>query len=117
MYLERYVSSETSDEALARDARERLKGLIDVALEISDLKRFLGREKPTAITVSAFPFSPEKWIVRTWASVIGNADGTGERRGNPRESAKYDGLVCKADQSHVPDRNLVGGLLREMRAT
>jgi hypothetical protein len=37
---------------LDRDTADGLKALIDVALEISNLKEFLGREKPTVITVS-----------------------------------------------------------------
>ncbi|KAH9166339.1 phosphoglucomutase [Lactarius sanguifluus] len=39
MYVERY-----------RDTGEGLQALIDVALEISNLKQFLGREQPTVIT-------------------------------------------------------------------
>jgi len=35
---------------LARDVKDGLKALIEVALEISNLKEFLGREEPTVIT-------------------------------------------------------------------
>lgn len=53
MYVERYVPSEAGTEELSRDAADGLKGLIEVALELSNLKKFLGREKPTVITVSS----------------------------------------------------------------
>jgi len=53
LYVERYVGPEAGEEILAGDTAEGLKGLIEVALEISNLKEFLGREKPTVITVSA----------------------------------------------------------------
>jgi phosphoglucomutase len=52
MYVERYVGPEAGKEALAREAQDGLKGLIEVALEVSKLKEFLGRDKPTVITVS-----------------------------------------------------------------
>lgn len=51
MYVERYVAPEAGAAALNGDTAEGLKGLIEVALEISQLKKFLGREKPTVITV------------------------------------------------------------------
>lgn len=51
MYVERYVGPDAGKEELARDAAEGLKGLIEVALEVSKLKEFLGVEKPTVITV------------------------------------------------------------------
>jgi len=35
---------------LERDTADGLKALIEVALEISQLKEFLGRDKPTVIT-------------------------------------------------------------------
>ena len=50
MYVERYVPPNASPEELGRDTAEGLKGLIEVALEISKLKEFLGRDKPTVIT-------------------------------------------------------------------
>lgn len=53
MYVERYVAPEAGPEELSRDAADGLKGLIEVALELSNLKQFLGREKPTVITVSS----------------------------------------------------------------
>ncbi|KAF8269854.1 hypothetical protein EI94DRAFT_1771132 [Lactarius quietus] len=59
MYVERYVAPEAGEKELARDTGEGLQALIDVALEISNLKEFLSREQPTVITVSAissFPF-------------------------------------------------------------
>ena len=52
MYVERYVGPEAGEKELARDTGEGLQALIDVALEISDLKQFLGRDQPTVITVS-----------------------------------------------------------------
>jgi hypothetical protein len=39
---------------LDRSTADGLQALIDVALEISNLKEFLGREKPTVITVRVF---------------------------------------------------------------
>ncbi|KII87312.1 hypothetical protein PLICRDRAFT_113285 [Plicaturopsis crispa FD-325 SS-3] len=56
MYVERYVAPEAGAAVLRRDTAEGLKGLIEVALEISKLKEFLGREKPTVITVSLLSF-------------------------------------------------------------
>jgi len=50
MYAERYVSKDASAAELARPTAEGLQDLIDVALELSNLKQFLGREKPTVIT-------------------------------------------------------------------
>ncbi|KAI9464633.1 hypothetical protein BJY52DRAFT_1202727 [Lactarius psammicola] len=55
MYVERYVGPEAGEKELGRDTGEGLQALIDVALEISNLKQFLGREQPTVITVSALP--------------------------------------------------------------
>lgn len=52
MYVERYVAADAGAAALTKDAAEGLKGLIEVALELSKLKEFTGREKPTVITVS-----------------------------------------------------------------
>ncbi len=56
MYVERYLAPEAGKEALKKDAADGLKGLIEVALQLSKLKDFLGREKPTVITASCFPF-------------------------------------------------------------
>ncbi|KAH9930479.1 phosphoglucomutase [Epithele typhae] len=50
MYVERYVPADAGAEELAKDTQEGLKGLIEVALEISKLPEFLEREKPTVIT-------------------------------------------------------------------
>ena len=50
MYVERYVAPRAGAAELGRDTAEGLKGLIEVALEISHLKEFLGREEPTVIT-------------------------------------------------------------------
>jgi len=50
LYVERYVSPSAGATELGRDTAEGLKGLIEVALELSKLKEFLGREKPTVIT-------------------------------------------------------------------
>jgi phosphoglucomutase len=67
MYVERYVAPEAGDEELARDTGEGLQALIDVALEISNLREFLGREQPTVITVSDMLFSSKrKYTERTW---------------------------------------------------
>jgi phosphoglucomutase len=52
LYVERYVGPEAGEKVLAGDTAEGLKGLIEVALEISNLKEFLGRDEPTVITVS-----------------------------------------------------------------
>ncbi|KAG1907930.1 uncharacterized protein F5891DRAFT_974534 [Suillus fuscotomentosus] len=50
LYVERYVGPEAGEKVLAGDTAEGLKGLIEVALEISNLKEFLGRDEPTVIT-------------------------------------------------------------------
>ena len=50
MYVERYVAADKGAAELNKDTQEGLKGLIEVALEISRLKEFLDREKPTVIT-------------------------------------------------------------------
>jgi phosphoglucomutase len=54
MYVERYVAPEAGDVALRGDTAEGLKGLIEVALKISNLTEFLQREKPTVITVTLY---------------------------------------------------------------
>lgn len=50
MYVERYLPATASPEELARPAADGLASLIEVALEISKLKEYLGVEKPTVIT-------------------------------------------------------------------
>nr|VWO94132.1 Phosphoglucomutase [Ganoderma boninense] len=50
MYVERYVGADKGSAELDKDTQEGLKGLIEVALEISRLREFLEREKPTVIT-------------------------------------------------------------------
>lgn len=60
MYVERYVGPEAGEKELARDAADGLKGLIEVALEVSKLKEYLGRDKPTVITVSWSIFRTEQ---------------------------------------------------------
>ena len=52
MYVERYVPATAGPAELAKSAPEGLRSLIEVAVEISKLKEFLGRDKPTVITVS-----------------------------------------------------------------
>ena len=55
LYVERYVGPEAGEKELARDTGEGLQALIDVALDLSNLKEYLGREQPTVITVSVTP--------------------------------------------------------------
>ncbi|KAL0580461.1 Phosphoglucomutase-2 [Marasmius crinis-equi] len=50
MYVERYVAPDAGEKALVAQASDGLKGLIEVALNLSNLKEFLGREEPTVIT-------------------------------------------------------------------
>jgi phosphoglucomutase len=52
VYVERYVAPEAGETELSRPTGDGLHTLIDVALEISRLKHFLGRDQPTVITVS-----------------------------------------------------------------
>ncbi|KAF8506404.1 hypothetical protein BU17DRAFT_57674 [Hysterangium stoloniferum] len=49
MYVERYTKDERE---MGKKTEEGLKGLIEVALKVSRLVEFLGREEPTVITVS-----------------------------------------------------------------
>jgi phosphoglucomutase len=49
MYVERYVAADKREE-LAKDTKEGLQALIEVALEISKLQEFLNRDEPTVIT-------------------------------------------------------------------
>jgi phosphoglucomutase len=60
MYVERYLPPEAGAKELGEEAADGLKGLIEVALELSKLKEFLGRDKPTVITVSIHLFSLSK---------------------------------------------------------
>ena len=53
MYAERYVPANAGAAELAKPTPDGLKSLIEVALKISKLKEFLGREQPTVITVSS----------------------------------------------------------------
>lgn len=50
MYVERYVAAEKGAEELNKSTKDGLAGLIEVALEISNLKKFLARDEPTVIT-------------------------------------------------------------------
>ena len=50
MYVELYVAADKGAAELNKDTQEGLKGLIEVALELSSLREFLEREKPTVIT-------------------------------------------------------------------
>ena len=52
LYVERYSKVESE---YGLDAQDGLKPLIEVALSVSKLKEFTGREKPTVITVSPSP--------------------------------------------------------------
>ena len=52
MYVERYIPADAGAAELAKPTPEGLKSLIEVALEITKLKEFLGRDHPTVITVS-----------------------------------------------------------------
>ena len=52
MYVERYVPADAGPAELAKPVAEGLKGLIEVALAISKIEEFLGRNQPTVITVS-----------------------------------------------------------------
>ena len=54
MYVERYVPANAGVAELAKPTPEGLESLIEVALEISKLKEFLGRDQPTVITVSFY---------------------------------------------------------------
>ena len=50
MYVERYLPASAPKEELAKPAAEGLQSLIEVALELSKLKEYLGVDKPTVIT-------------------------------------------------------------------
>jgi phosphoglucomutase len=78
MYVERYVAPEAGEAELARDTGEGLQALIDVALEISNLKQFLGREQPTVITVSDMRFPGKEIILNGYGH--SNGERSLERR-------------------------------------
>ena len=65
MYVERYVPATAGPTELAKPAAEGLKSLIEVALEISQLKKFLDREEPTVITVSFIINTLESFPIMT----------------------------------------------------
>lgn len=50
LYVEKYSKNEAE---YGHDAQDGLKPLIEVALDISKLKEYTGRDKPTVITVSS----------------------------------------------------------------
>jgi phosphoglucomutase len=50
MYVERYVPASAGPAELSKPAAEGLQSLIEVALELSKLKEYLGRDEPTVIT-------------------------------------------------------------------
>ncbi|TFK29678.1 phosphoglucomutase [Coprinopsis marcescibilis] len=50
LYVERYVPASAPVSELEKPASEGLKGLIEVALELSKLKQYLGVDEPTVIT-------------------------------------------------------------------
>jgi hypothetical protein len=62
------VPASAGQKELDRDTADGLKALIDVALEISNLKEFLGREKPTVITVRRSPTLIADQIIETQRS-------------------------------------------------
>lgn len=69
MYVERYVPAGSPLKELRSDAAQGLQGLIEVALEISKLKEFLGRERPTVITVMRlclFTHDANSFVVMRW---------------------------------------------------
>lgn len=68
MYVERYVPAEVGSAELARDTAEGLKGLIEVALELSKLKEFLGTDQPTVITVRRLVTYPFNTLKMTFTS-------------------------------------------------
>lgn len=54
LYVEKYSKDESE---YGNDAQVGLKPLIEVALEISKLKEFVKRDKPSVITVSILLFA------------------------------------------------------------
>ena len=61
MYVERYTKDAST---FGQEPSEGLKGLIEVSLKISKLKEFLGREKPTVITVRVRIICPINFLTR-----------------------------------------------------
>ena len=73
MYVERYLGPDAGEKELSRDTAEGLKGLIEVALEITKLKEFLQRDEPTVITVRVTFFdqsSPLNHRLMAWFSKL-----------------------------------------------
>ncbi|KAF8448916.1 hypothetical protein L210DRAFT_3701893 [Boletus edulis BED1] len=70
MYVERYVGPDAGEKVLSRDTAEGLKGLIEVALEITKLKEFLQRDKPTVITNFVFALWSGERIQERWSGVF-----------------------------------------------
>ena len=60
MYIEKYTQDASQ---YGQETAEGLKGLIEVALVISQLKEFLGVEKPTVITVSLAALLPNLLLI------------------------------------------------------
>ncbi|KAF9511915.1 hypothetical protein BS47DRAFT_1372910 [Hydnum rufescens UP504] len=58
MYVERYTKDESQYD---KETSEGLKGLIEVALAITKLPEFLGRSKPTVITMQWFRRCMQLW--------------------------------------------------------
>jgi phosphoglucomutase len=63
LYVERYVAADAGPSELGRNTAEGLQSLIEVALEITQLRKHLGRDEPTVITVSVLATSSERLIV------------------------------------------------------
>lgn len=59
LYVEKYSKDESE---YGKDAQEGLKPLIEVALAISKLKEYTGRDKPNVITVSLPAFCLWAWL-------------------------------------------------------
>ena len=68
MYVERYVGPDAGEKELSRATAEGLKGLIEVALELTKLKEFLQRDEPTVITVRYRPVIPLHHRLTVWFS-------------------------------------------------
>ena len=75
VYIERYVAPEAEEKELSRDTAEGLKGLIEVALEITKLKEFLQRDEPTVITVRAPFFPAESPLTAVFSKVRATESG------------------------------------------
>ena len=88
VYIERYVAPEAEEKELSRDTAEGLKGLIEVALEITKLKEFLQRDEPTVITVRAPFFPAEPPLTAVFSKVRATESG-----GCLRTLDLYDGMM------------------------